>query len=146
MTRWVIALVLAVSAAGQVRAAPVLAKPQFEQVALTVRDLDTARAFYRDRLGLTLMFEAGGMLFFDVDGTRLMLAHDPDRVSPARPGGILYFHVDDFTAALSRLRAANTPLVGQVETVDSTRDGYLRLQQFTDPDGNMLAIMGFVRR
>ena len=34
------------------------------QVALTVRDLDKARVFYRDTLGLTLLFEAGPMLFF----------------------------------------------------------------------------------
>jgi hypothetical protein len=32
------------------------------QVALTVRDLDRARAFYRDVLGRSLMFEVSGMM------------------------------------------------------------------------------------
>ncbi|WP_234178750.1 VOC family protein [Sphingopyxis sp. NFH-91] len=125
---------------------PVLAKAQFEQVALTVTDLDAARVFYRDRLGLPLLFEAGDMLFFDVAGTRLMLARDTARKLPERPAGILYFHVDDFTAALGRLGASEAALVGTVETVQSTPAGFLRLQQFSDPDGNMLAIMGFVPR
>src|ERR1051326_4644270 len=37
------------------------------QVALTCRDLDRARSFYRDTLGLPLLFEAGNMLFFQLE-------------------------------------------------------------------------------
>ncbi len=36
------------------------------------------------------------------------------------------------------------PLDGPVETVQTTDGGALRLQQFTDPDGNALAVIGFV--
>ncbi len=125
---------------------PVLAETRFEQVALTVTDVDAARTFYRDRLGLRLMFEANNMLFFDVGGTRLMIARDAARQRPARPGGILYFHVEDFSAAHDRLQATHATLIGTVETVQTTRSGSLRLQQFEDADGNMLAIMGFVPR
>lgn len=127
-------------------AAPVLNEARFEQVALTVTDLDVARTFYRDRLGLRLMFEANNMLFFDVGGTRLMIARDEARQRPARPGGILYFHVEDFAAALVRLQGTRATLVGPVETIQTTAAGSLRLQQFEDVDGNMLAIMGFVPR
>ena len=127
-------------------AAPVLNEARFEQVALTVTDVDAARTFYRDRLGLRLMFEANNMLFFDVGGTRLMIARDEARQRPARPAGILYFHVEDFAAALVRLQGTRAALVGPVETVQTTAAGSLRLQQFEDADGNMLAIMGFVLR
>lgn len=123
---------------------PVLTSGRLEQVALTVTDLDKARSFYRDTLGLRLIFEANRMLFFDVSGTRLMIAHDRDRQRPAHAAGILYFHVDDFAAALGRLRRSGAPLVGDIETVQSSSSGSLRLQQFTDTDGNMLAIMGLV--
>jgi catechol 2,3-dioxygenase-like lactoylglutathione lyase family enzyme len=133
-------------AAAQPGGAPVLAAARFEQIAMTVSDLDAARAFYRDRLGLRLMFEAGEMLFFDVGGTRLMLAHDEARTRSERPSGILYFHVEDFAASLARLQASRATLVGPVETVQEEPAGWLRLQQFEDPDGNMLAIMGFVPR
>jgi catechol-2,3-dioxygenase len=127
-------------------AVPVLNETRFEQVALTVTDVDAARSFYRDRLGLRLMFEANTMLFFDVGGTRLMIARDEARQRPARPAGILYFHVEDFAAALVRLQGTRATLIGPVETVQTTAAGSLRLQQFEDADGNMLAIMGFVPR
>lgn len=127
-------------------AQPVLADARFEQVALTVSDIDAARVFYRDQIGLRLMFEANNMLFFDVGGTRLMVARDPAREKPTRPAGILYFHVDDFAAARTRLQATGATLVGAVETVQTTSAGSLQLQQFEDRDGNMLAIMGFVPR
>ncbi|RQW42576.1 VOC family protein [Novosphingobium sp. LASN5T] len=138
--------VLPTTATAQSSAAPVLSEARFEQVALTVTDIDAARTFYRDRLGLRLMFEANNMLFFDVGGTRLMIARDEARKRPERPGGILYFHVEDFAAALVRLQGTRATLVGAVETVQTTGSGSLRLQQFEDADGNMLAIMGFVPR
>lgn len=137
---------LPAQAAGQVTSAPVLKEARFEQVALTVSDLDAARAFYRESLDLRLMFEANDMLFFDVGGTRLMIALDAARVRPARPASIVYFHVSDFDAALGRLRASQAVLVGPVETVQTLESGSLKLQQFEDPGGNMLAIMGFVAR
>ena len=46
------------------------------QVALTTRDLDKSRRFYQDTLGLTLLFEAGTMLFFDLGGTRLLIGSE----------------------------------------------------------------------
>lgn len=125
-------------------AGPVLTQARFEQVALTVADIGAARTFYHDRLGLRLLFEANMMLFFDVSGTRLMIAHDEARPRPLQPTGILYFHVDDFDAAMVRLQGTRARLVGTIETVQTTASGSLRLQQFEDPDGNMLAIMGFV--
>lgn len=150
MKRWtILSLLLAAVptiAIGQDARAPVLNEARFEQVALTVTDVDVARTFYRDRLGLRLMFDANNMLFFDVGGTRLMIARDEARQRTARPGGILYFHVEDFAAALVRLQGTRATLVGPVETVQTTAAGSLRLQQFEDADGNMLAIMGFVPR
>lgn len=134
------------TATGLNAAAPVLSEARFEQLALTVTDIDAARIFYRDHLGLRLMFEANNMLFFDVSGTRLMIARDEARQRPARPSGILYFHVGDFAAALERLQGTSATLVGAVETVQMTGAGSLQLQQFEDVDGNMLAIMGFVPR
>lgn len=130
-------------ASAQTAQPPVLASPRFEQVALTTVHISAARSFYRDRLGLKLLFEANNMLFFDVSGTRLMIAQDDERMMPAKPTGILYFHVDDFEGALNRLRGTSVKLVGAVEAVQSSPAGTLRLQQFEDPDGNMLAIMGF---
>jgi hypothetical protein len=45
---------------------------------------------------------------------------------------------------LARLAEAKAELDGGVETVQRTTQGALRLQQFHDPDGNALAVMGTV--
>lgn len=117
---------------------------KFEQVAITTSDLDRAIRFYRDTVGLPLLFETNGMAFFDVGGVRLMIAADEDRREILRPQSILYFHVADFDASLARLSATPAKRVGPVETVQSTSHGDLKLQQFEDPDGNALAVMGLV--
>jgi catechol 2,3-dioxygenase-like lactoylglutathione lyase family enzyme len=124
---------------------PVLARGthRLQQVALTTTDLDRAIVYYRDRLGLELLFVANNMAFFDLAGTRLMIALDLARPT-ARPQSILYFDAPDFNAAVGRLTALNIPLEGGVETVQTNATGSLKLQQFLDPDGNALAVMGFV--
>ena len=124
---------------------PILsAKPAFEQVAITTTDLGRSLQFYRDTVGLPLLFETNGMAFFDVGGVRLMVATDAERQPALRPQAILYFHVDDFDASVARLTSTSIRLVGPVETVQSTTQGDLKLQQFEDPDGNALAVMGLV--
>jgi catechol 2,3-dioxygenase-like lactoylglutathione lyase family enzyme len=59
------------------------------QIAINVHDLDRATAFYRDKLGLSLLFTAGKLAFFDCGGVRLMLdiAEKPEF---HHPSSILY--------------------------------------------------------
>lgn len=140
------ALLLLLALSSPAAAAPTLglAGHRLQQVAITTRDLPRAIAFYRDTLGLPLLFESNGMAFFDIDGLRLMVATDPARETTARPASILYFDAPDFEATLARLTALDIRREGGVETVQKSARGELRLQQFVDPDGNALAIMGTV--
>ena len=130
--------------AAQEAAKPILNSARFEQVAITVTDLESALQFYQNQLGLRLMFRANDMLFFDVGGVRLMVALDKHRETPERPTSIAYFHVDDFAVALKRLATSDATLVGPLETVQTSGDGSLQLQLFEDDDGNMFSIIGFV--
>ncbi len=68
------------------------------QISIIVHDLPRATAFYRDALGLPLLFTAGSMAFFDCGGVRLMLgpASSPEL---DHPSSILYFPVPDINAA-----------------------------------------------
>ena len=43
------------------------------QIALGVRDVDVAEAFYRDVLGLRKLYRFGDLTFFDCAGVRLLL-------------------------------------------------------------------------
>jgi catechol 2,3-dioxygenase-like lactoylglutathione lyase family enzyme len=121
-----------------------LAGRKLVQVAVTVRDLDRARIFYRDTLGLPLMFEAGPMLFFDIGGQRLMvgLAETPEQ----SVGGGTYFYFDapDLPALVLALKAKGVELIGNTETLQRTDTHELKLQFFKDPDGNQIGLMGMV--
>ena len=73
------------------------------QISIIVQDVDRATAFYRDVLGLSLLFTAPGMSFFDCGGVRLMLgrASSPEL---DHPSSIFYFRVADIQAGYQRLR------------------------------------------
>lgn len=74
------------------------------QIAVTVDDLERAKLFYRDALGLTHLFDAPpGLSFFQCGETRLMLSRPEGTTAPAN--SILYYAVEDAEAAYRRLAA-----------------------------------------
>jgi catechol 2,3-dioxygenase-like lactoylglutathione lyase family enzyme len=68
------------------------------QIAVNAHDTGRATEFYRDVLGLPLLFTAGNLAFFDCAGVRLMLT-PPEKPEFDHPGSILYFNVPDIKAA-----------------------------------------------
>jgi len=112
------------------------------QIALSTRDLPKAVAFYRDVLGLKLMFEVSGMAFFDAGGTRLM-------IGPAHHTGELqnntyvYFDAGDWKATEAALAARGLKFERPAEIVQREGNKEHALRFFKDPDGNALAIMGW---
>ena len=109
---------------------------------ISIRATDTARAvaFYRDVLGLKLIFQAPPQLaFFDCAGVRLML-------SPAEPefdhqGSVIYFAVDDITAAHAALAAAGVKFRTGPHLIAKLPDREVWLTDFLDSEGNVLALM-----
>ena len=109
---------------------------------ISIRTHDTARAiaFYRDALGLKLLFEAPPQLaFFDCGGVRLML-------SPAEPefdhqGSVIYFAVDDMLATHAALTAAGVKFRSEPHMIAKLPDREVWLADFLDSEGNVLAVM-----
>lgn|SRR6185312_13419125 len=116
---------------------------KLQQVALTCRDLDRSRSFYRDTLGLPLMFEAGNMMFFQLEGLRLMIGKEEQAGSPIG-GSVLYFDAPDIDALGTALEGKGIVFLRPAETVQRTETHELKLRAFKDPDGNALALMGLV--
>ncbi|MFP3943055.1 MAG: VOC family protein [Alphaproteobacteria bacterium] len=113
------------------------------QVALPTRDLEAAKTFYTEILGLPLLFETGGMAFFAAGPVRLMLG-PPSSPEQTQSGGAVYFQPDDIAAAAGALAARGVAFLGEPQTVLRTEQGELQLRFFRDPDGNLLALMGEV--
>ena len=69
------------------------------QIAYTVSDVPSSVAFYRDAVGLKLLFEAPpGLAFFDCGGVRLMLSKPEGDFKPGS-SAVIYFRVTGIESA-----------------------------------------------
>lgn len=106
-----------------------------------VRDLARAVEFYRDRLGIELLFQAPPALaFFRCGNIRLMLdvPADPEFQHPGSP---IYFLVGDIDTAYADLRARGVPFRGEPHLIARMPDHELWMAFFHDGEGNTLALM-----
>jgi catechol 2,3-dioxygenase-like lactoylglutathione lyase family enzyme len=108
-----------------------------------VSDVDKARTFYRDTLGLTLLSEDGFALAFDVGG--IMLRVTPVQEVNPQPHTVLGWQVMDALATVRALASAGVrferyPHVQQDEDGVWTAPGGAKIAWFKDPDGNLLSI------
>lgn len=110
------------------------------QIAIVAQDLERARSFYADVLGLRHMFDAEpAMSFFDCDGVRLMLTA-PDPSEPAR-SSILYLDVADIHEASRVLSERGVTFEHGAREVADLGDRVLWLAFFRDSESNLLALM-----
>ena len=109
------------------------------QIALSVRDLPRATAFYRDALGLKLLFEVPGMSFFDAGGVRIMLGTQGGE--PGARGTIVYFKVADMASAHAALAQRNVRFEQPPHVVGRTPTHEVSLAFCNDPDSNLLGLM-----
>jgi len=113
------------------------------QIAINAHDIQRAIAFYRDKLGLRLLFTAGKLAFFDCGGVRLMLdvAEKPEF---DHPSSILYFSVPDINAAHHQLLASQVRFEDEPHVIARMPDHDLWMTFFRDSEENLLALMSEV--
>ena len=114
------------------------------QIAINVHDVERATAFYRDTLGLQLLFETGGMAFFDCGGVRLMLSK-PSAAEFDHPGSILYYRVQDIQAVTAVLKSRGAPFEEEPHLLAKMPDHDLWMAALRDTEGNFLSLMCEVR-
>jgi methylmalonyl-CoA/ethylmalonyl-CoA epimerase len=114
------------------------------QLLIPVDDLERGVAFYRDVLGLRFLFTAPPqMAFFTCGNVRLLVGVVPVG-QKAQRGSAIYFNVKDIDAVFSSLSANGVRFGGDPHVVHRTPKSELWLAEFTDPDGNQLALMSEV--
>ena len=121
------------------QAAPGLAS--ILQIAMPVKDINRAVAFYRDTLGMKFLFQAGSLAFFDCDGVRLLL----DIVEEAggefdHPGSVLYFRVPDVKASYEALRGRGVEFIGEPHIVHKDDKHELWMAFFRDGEQSVHAL------
>lgn len=112
------------------------------QIAILVKDVARATEFYRDKLGMTYLFSAGNLAFFDCGGIRLML----DKPEKTEAGtSIIYFKVPEINEAHEQMRARGVEFVDTPHLIARLRDHDLWMTFFRDSEGNLLSMMSEVR-
>jgi methylmalonyl-CoA/ethylmalonyl-CoA epimerase len=112
------------------------------QVAITVRQLSRAVEFYRDTLGLTFLFEAGHMAFFDCGGVRLMLSYSDNAESTYN--SILYYRTPNIQEASTQLIRKGVQFEAEPRLIAKMPDHDLWMAFLRDSEGNLLALMSEV--
>lgn len=108
------------------------------QISRSVSDLESSLVWYRDVLGLPLLYRFDSLAFFDCGGLRLMLVVD----SEAGPQSILYFSVTDVRTTYDALIAKGVRSVAAPHMIHRHADGTEEwMAFFADLEGRPLAIM-----
>jgi methylmalonyl-CoA/ethylmalonyl-CoA epimerase len=116
------------------------------QIALTVRDVAAATAFYRDVLGLKFLFSAPpGLTFFAAGSVRLMLSAPGEGQSP-QGNSVLYFKVEDIHAAQAALKDRGAKFEGEPHCVARLAGHDLWMAFLRDPEANLIGLMAEVKR
>jgi len=110
------------------------------QISVTAYDLERAVAFYRDRLGMELLFAAEKMAFFDCGGVRLMLAV-PEGKEFEHPASIIYYRVENIGEAHKVLSGRGVAFAGEPQLIHKTDHYELWMAFFHDSEGNVAALM-----
>ena len=124
---------------------PSPARPLLGQVAITVSDVAVAKAFYRDILGLELLFDAGPNLAFLQAGEVRVMLTTPQGHGEAGRNSVLYFRVTDIVATHAAMVANGAVAERSPALAAPMPDHDLWIGFLRDPDGNLVGLMEEVR-
>jgi DNA-binding CsgD family transcriptional regulator/extradiol dioxygenase family protein len=113
------------------------------QIARHVVDIEAARHWYGEVLGLPHLYSFGNMAFYDCGGVRLFLSAEHG----ANPGdSLIYFRVEDIRTAAETLSARGVEFVHAPHMIHRHEDGTEEwMAFFNDNEGRPLAIMSQVK-
>ena len=123
-----------------------LADAAIAQVAITVEDVARSVAFYRDVLGLPVLFEVPPqrLAFLDAGGVRLYLQEGGDLAHRSRP--VVYYRVGDVAEAHAEAVRRGAHSLSDAHVVHRADDHDLWMAFIADPDGIPVGLLAEVPR
>ena len=121
-----------------------LSNASIGQLMIPVDNFDRGVAFYRDVLGLPFLFAAPPQMAFFMCGTVRLLVGVLPPGEKAQRGSAIYFRVPDIKAVHAELEGKGVKFRAAPHVVHRTPQMELWLAEFSDPDGNPLALMSEV--
>jgi catechol 2,3-dioxygenase-like lactoylglutathione lyase family enzyme len=115
--------------------------PSIRRIAITVGDVTTAVAFYRDVLGLQFLFRPGENLAFLAAGDIRIMLSTPQGAGVVGANSILYFAVDEIAATHAALLERGAEDERGPQLTARMPDHELWTAFVRDPDGNLVGLM-----
>lgn len=114
------------------------------QIGVTVKDLGRALVFYKEKLGLTLLFNTDTMAFFECNGLRLLLSF-PEKEEFASSSSVIYFQVNDIKSIYENLVDKGVIFIDAPHMVAKMGQVETWMVFFKDTEGNTHALMSEVQ-
>ena len=106
-------------------------------IGIVVDDMEAARRFYRDALGMEESAVGDGWVHFEMNGNLLELIQRDESPQYEQARYQVGFTVDDIEAAGRRLLAAGAV---QISEIEGEPDSPNRWCYFRDPEGNVFEV------
>ena len=119
---------------------------KIKQIAVPVGDVEQAKRFYRDTLGLRHLFDAPPALsFFDCGGIQLMLAgpaaqgKDADQQHP-----VLFYDVSDIKKTHAKIKSSGAKSIEAPHVIARMNGREIWIASVSDGQGNLVSFMSDV--
>ncbi|WP_371873278.1 VOC family protein [Lysinibacillus sp. Ag94] len=114
------------------------------QIGIPVKELDRAIYFYKEKLGLSLLFNTDSMAFFECNGLRLLLTL-PEKDEFIYSSSIIYFQVENLSMTYEDLVNKNVTFIDEPHVVAKMGQTETWMVFFKDTEDNTHAFMSEVQ-
>jgi len=112
------------------------------QIAIAISDLEQSLIFYRDKLGLPVLFEVPpNMAFLSCGDIRLMLTKLQGEPKDHKTS-VIYYKVSDLNVAVEQIKLCGIQFIQEPQMTAKMPDHELWQGFIRDPDDNLIGIMG----
>jgi methylmalonyl-CoA/ethylmalonyl-CoA epimerase len=114
------------------------------QIGVPVKDLEKAIDFYKEVLGLTLLFKMDSLAFFDCNGVRLLLSL-PEKEEFAFASSVIYFQVENIKELYENFLKKGVQFIDEPHMVAKVGQTETWMAFFKDTEDNTHALMSEVQ-